>query len=89
MKEITFDCRGFASPADLHSAFALSLSFPDHYGSNLDALHDCLTDLSGDIRICLVNWEDAESRLGKYAHNARRTILDAAVHNPGLTVLFD
>ena len=45
MKEITLDCRGFCPRSALHRAFAEALSFPDHYGNNLDALHDCLTDI--------------------------------------------
>ena len=39
MKEVTLDCRGFVPRSELHKAFAGALSFPDHYGNNLDALH--------------------------------------------------
>ena len=63
MKNITIDCRGFVPRSDLHKAFADALAFPDHYGNNLDALHDCLTDISEDTRIHLVNWADAEEKL--------------------------
>ena len=37
------------SPTDKLStmdAIAVALSFPDYFGRNLDALYDCLTDLS-------------------------------------------
>ena len=89
MKEITIDCRGFVPRSDLHRAFADALSFPDHYGNNLDALHDCLTDLSEETRIRLVNWEDAEKNLGSYARATKRAILDAATQNPNLAIMFD
>ena len=29
----------------LHQTLAAGLRFPDWYGGNLDALHDCLTDV--------------------------------------------
>ena len=89
MKDITIDCREFASRAGLHRAFADALSFPDHYGSNLDALHDCLTDIAEPTRIHLLHWAAAEENLSNYARGARRAILDAAAENPGLTVIFD
>ena len=89
MKEITIDCRGFVPRSELHRAFANALSFPDHYGNNLDALHDCLTEIQEDTRICLKHWETAESALGRYAHGARQAILDAAAKNPHLVILFD
>ena len=89
MKEITIDCRGFVPRSDLHRAFAEALAFPDHYGNNLDALHDCLTDISEETRIFLVNWADAEERLGSYARSAKRAILDAAIENQNLAIIFD
>lgn len=89
MKEITIDCRGFVLRSDLHRAFADALAFPDHYGNNLDALHDCLTDISEETRIFLVNWADAEERLGSYARSAKRAILDAAIENQNLAIIFD
>lgn len=89
MKDITIDCRGFLPRTGLHRAFADALSFPDHYGNNLDALHDCLADISEETRIRLVNWADAEKNLGNYAQATKRAILDAAIQNPNLTVFFD
>ena len=89
MKNITIDCRGFVPRSDLHKAFADALAFPDHYGNNLDALHDCLTDISEDTRIHLVNWADAEEKFGNYARSAKRAILEAAIENKNLAVLFD
>ena len=89
MKDITIDCSRIASPADLHRLFAEALAFPAHYGNNLDALHDCLTDLSEKTRIRLMYWEDAEKSLGSYARATKRAILDAATQNPNLAVLFE
>ena len=89
MKDITIDCRGFVPRSDLHKAFADALAFPDHYGNNLDALHDCLTDIAEPTRIRLLHWEAAEESLGSYARSAKRAILDAALQNTNLAVIFD
>ena len=89
MKDITIDCRGFVPRSDLHKAFADALSFPDHYGNNLDALHDCLTDIAEPTRIRLLHWESAEESLGNYARSTKRAILDAALQNTNLAVIFD
>ena len=89
MREITIDCRTFVSRSDLHRAFADALSFPNHYGNNLDALHDCLTEIAEPSRIRLLHWEAAECSLEAYARSAKRAILEAAVHNSGLAVIFD
>ena len=50
--ELTLDCR--TGMTAIHAELAQALSFPAWYGNNLDALHDCLTGISQDIRITLL-----------------------------------
>lgn len=83
---VTIDCSRIRTKEDLHRIFAEALSFPHWYGSNLDALHDCLVSLSGSLR--LENWEEAETALGKYGLAARRAIADAAFQNQDLELTF-
>jgi hypothetical protein len=41
---IAVPCTGVGSKAGLLTKIADTLQFPDHFGMNLDALYDCLTD---------------------------------------------
>lgn len=43
VKEITLDFSACANWFDVHKVLQKQLSFPYHYGMNLDALWDCLT----------------------------------------------
>ena len=88
MREVTLDCRGFIPRSALHRAFAEALSFPDHYGSNLDALHDCLTALSEDTLLILQHWGSAEEGLGRYAAALKQVLEDAQKENPCLNIQF-
>lgn len=88
MKEVTLDCRGFVPRSELHLALAEALSFPDHYGNNLDALHDCLTALSEETRLILLHWDAAEESLGRYAAALKRVLEDAQNENPNLNIQF-
>ena len=45
MKQITLDGNILADAAKVHGYLKECLEFPEYYGMNLDALHDCLTDL--------------------------------------------
>ncbi len=82
MEERIIDCSQIHTKEDLHRIFREALSFPDWYGSNLDALHDCLTELTGKVR--LINWEIAENRLGSYGAKAKKAIAAAALRNTSL-----
>ena len=82
MEEKMIDCTGIYSKEDLHRIFRESLDFPAWYGNNLDALYDCLTEISGKVR--LLDWETAEDRLGTYGKKAKTVIAAAALRNTAL-----
>lgn len=82
MEEKIIDCTQIHTKEDLHRIFREVLCFPEYYGSNLDALHDCLTDISGKVR--LLDWETAEVRLGSYGQKAKRVLAAAALENTNL-----
>ena len=82
MEERIIDCSSICTKEDLHRIFRETLSFPDWYGSNLDALYDCLTEMSGKVR--LLDWDIAEHNLGTYGVKAKKVIVAAALRNTAL-----
>lgn len=82
MEEKIIDCTKIRTREDLHRLFRETLCFPDWYGCNLDALYDCLTTISGKVR--LLDWEAAEAHLGTYGKQAKKVIAAAALHNTDL-----
>ena len=82
MEEKIIDCNLIHTREDLHKLFRETLNFPEWYGDNLDALHDCLTEITGKVR--LLDWETAEVRLGTYGQKAKKVIAAAALHNTDL-----
>ena len=62
-----------------HEILARELHFPPYYGRNLDALHDCLTDVSADTAIILADSANADPRL-------IAVLRDSAEENPHLRV---
>ena len=56
MKEITINCAAIGTMREMHDLLARELNFPDWYGKNLDALHDCLTDLCEETRITFLHF---------------------------------
>ena len=56
MKEIVINCTAVGSMAEMHEVLARELNFPDWYGKNLDALHDCLTGLCEETKITFLHF---------------------------------
>ena len=57
MKQIILDGNILADAAKVHDYLMEMLDFPEYYGKNLDALHDCLTDLE-DVEITITAPEE-------------------------------
>ena len=57
MKQIILDGNILADAAKVHDYLMEMLDFPEYYGKNLDALHDCLTDLE-DVEIVITAPEE-------------------------------
>ena len=73
----------FACAREVHDYLASELGFPEYYGRNLDALHDCLGDVftPTTIRIRRTWHQDPWFRA------IAAVIRDAARRNPRLTVV--
>ena len=78
----TIDLAGVRSAAKLHDALAAALPLPAHYGRNLDALHDVLTEFGG-------SWTVVFRNAGAVARGLRAVCADAAEETPGLQVSFE
>jgi RNAse (barnase) inhibitor barstar len=83
IRAVVVDCRGAATKAALLRRIAEALRFPAHFGMNLDALHDSLTDwvlaeASGGAAILLEHARANEAGAGRAAVQAlHATVLDA------------
>ena len=86
MKYALIDGSAVTSMADVHAALAQQLSFPEWYGSNLDALHDCLTDLGEETVIAVLHGDALAEALGIGYTRLCRVLSDAAEENPYLTI---
>ena len=73
----------------LHRVLAAGLQFPDWYGGNLDALHDCLTEINQPTELVIRGSDALETALGSYAAAFRRVLTDSAAQNDALTVTWE
>ena len=62
------DVSACESVEDLHRALAEGLHFPAWYSGNLDALHDCLTDLHEPTELIVRGTSALDELLGRRAN---------------------
>lgn len=65
----------------MHAYLAKMLRLPDYYGRNLDALHDCLTDIGEETELILLNWDAFD-----HTKRAMRVMMDSAEENENLYI---
>lgn len=73
---LSFDLAHCRSAGDALTAIGQALHFPDWYGANFDALHDCLTDPDWQAGHGLVLMVDGLAPLRNAAPEAFSTLLE-------------
>ena len=76
MQYVFLDGARILSNADLHTTFAAVLTPDEGYGSNLDALHDVLTDRTEPLGIVMVNESLLREHLGRRTNGFFRLLRD-------------
>ena len=86
MKKIVLDVSNIQTKKALHIYLQYMLDLPAHYGRNLDALHDALTEESEALRIVLAGAQHAQGELTAYMPALLEVLEDAAQENEKLKV---
>jgi len=82
MNNITLKLNKFSEKKEIHNYLKKKMKFPDYYGENLDALFDCLTDISSDTAIDIKY--DAENDIQK---SVLEVFSDAVAANTHLAII--
>lgn len=86
---VRIDGMEILSRDDLHDALSRQLSLPEYYGRNLDALYDCLTDLSEPTELHLAHKAELTANLGIYADVFETVLRDACAENACLRLFWE
>ena len=85
MKRIRLDGKKMTDRRSTHEYIAKKLGFPEYYGNNLDALHDCLCEIGEETTVTLINAEEFAENLGAFHKGFIRVFEDSAGENANLT----
>ena len=86
MRTITLDINRLHSVPALHKYLRNALALPAHYGANLDALYDCLTEIAEPTQIIVPADITDNEKLGWYGEQLLQVLRDAAEENENLQV---
>lgn len=82
MRVIELDAEKLNDRKESHIYLAKKLNLPEHYGRNLDALYDCLTEIDQTV----ILFENEEKGVVNY-RRIRQVFEDAAEVNDGLIIV--
>lgn len=83
------DCSHITSKAILHNTLADVLELPGWYGKNLDALYDCLMELSRRTQLRVLHFDALLEALGDYAESFLDVLSDVSEYNPDFTFVME
>lgn len=65
-----------------HDALARAFGFPEYYGRNLDALHDCLCEIGEETAIVMTDMDEENPQARPFLD----VLADSARENPRLSL---
>ena len=77
--EIQLDFNHIENREQLHEYLKQELNLSDYYGSNLDALHDCLMEKNNIDKISIFHFDFLKSKMGDYAGILVQVFADAGI----------
>ena len=80
MKKLTLDFENISNKEEMHKYLAEQFEFPDYYGGNLDALYECLYEITTPTANKIINAND------EYAVKIQNVIAAAEEENDNLAV---
>ena len=86
MRKIILDIEKMRSLPMLHKYLHTALALPEYYGANLDALHDCLTEIVEPTELVVPKKVADEAYLGWYGEQFLQMLQDAAAANEALKI---
>ena len=89
MKTITLDLTCIDTPGGMHAYIAYAMRFPSHYGRNLDALFDLLTEIGELTLLRICRPAKLSPELEMYFPKMARMLHDAQEENGKLQVVVD
>ena len=69
------DGKKMVSREETHAYLKETFGFPEYYGKNLDALHDCLSEM-GELEVEIINTGDMLAALGRYGEILMQVLED-------------
>lgn len=88
MRKIYLNLNQYDSSEELQDAIAKSMGFPAWYGKNMDALYDCLTEISEHTCVVICNIEN-KPELEEYMNRVMRVFRDAEEENEALCIVIE
>lgn len=83
-RTVYLDARRLKERREAHTYLSKMLSLPSYYGNNLDALYDCITEMSG-CSIKILHIEEA-GLSGTYGDRILKVLEEGAEQNSGVEV---
>jgi ribonuclease inhibitor len=89
VKQIIIDGQKMRPTPAAHAELKRAFKFPPHYGANLDALWDMLTEISEPVTATFIHSDVMVESIGPDGLSLLQTIIEAAIKNPNFKLVVD